>query len=214
MSDQGAFSSARPHGLDAIVSRAVNALNVKRVMGDRNRQLAGPESLVIDDRSLGDLNATIGGAWRLVSDQVMGGVSRGSLQVETIHGRSCLRMQGAVSTDYNGGFLQMSLELAGGRALDVADYDAFLLTISGNHERYNLHARTSDLFMPWQSYRASFDAESAWQTVEIPFEILRPHRTVRPFRPGRLTRIGLVAIGRDFQADICLGDIRLLRKDA
>mgnify|MGYP000541339956 CR=1 FL=1 len=184
----------------------------KSVMDDKPMQPAGSDELVIDDRSRGDMNATLGGAWRLVSDQVMGGVSNGRLQADTHRGRSCLRMLGRVSTHNNGGFLQMSLELAGGQCLDVSAYDAFRLTVAGNNERYNLHARTSDLFMPWQSYRAGFDIREAWQTIEIPFDALVPHRTVKPFRPGCLTRIGLVAIGRDFQADICLGDVRLARK--
>jgi hypothetical protein len=181
-------------------------------MNGKPLQQTGTDSLVIDDRSHGDMHATIGGAWRLVSDRVMGGVSDGWLQPEIHRGRSCLRMQGAVSTDNNGGFLQMSLELASGKVFDVSAYRAFQLTVAGNKERYNLHVRTSDLFMPWQSYRAGFDSHDDWQTIEIPFEQLVPHRTVRPFRPSRLTRIGLVAIGRDFQADICLADLRLVRR--
>lgn len=181
-------------------------------MGIRPSKSAGSEHLVIDDRNSGDMTATVGGAWRLVSDQVMGGVSNGTLQPALHRNRPCLRMQGSVSTDFNGGFLQMSLELAGGRAMDMSDYSAFELAVAGNNERYNLHVRTTDLFMPWQSYRASFDLSDTWQTIEIPFSALVPHRTVRPFRPERLTRIGIVAIGRDFEADVSLGQVRLLHK--
>lgn len=163
---------------------------------------------LIDDRTSGTLAANVGGAWRLVTDQVMGGRSAGDLQVDDYLGRACLRLSGAVSTANNGGFVQAVLSLAGGRRFDASGYQGIQLIVAGNAEAYNLHLRTSDLWLPWQSYRASFKAEPEWREIRIPFTAFAPYRTGSEFDPRRLQRIGLVAIGREFAADLCLAELR------
>ena len=45
--------------------------------------------------------------WTYVSDQVMGGVSQGQLQFEQQDGEKYARMSGRVSTENNGGFIQI-----------------------------------------------------------------------------------------------------------
>jgi hypothetical protein len=165
----------------------------------------------LDDRSTGTRETHLGVAWRLVTDRVMGGLSQGSVRPHRHDDRACLRLQGGVSTANNGGFVQMTLDLASGDPFDASQYDGVLLQVAGNGERYNLHLRTSDLRLPWQSYRASFVADSRWREIRIPFDALTAYRTGEPFRPERLTRVGLVAIGRPFSADLCLGALRLYR---
>ncbi len=174
----------------------------------------GGDSLIIDDRSSGDLSSKLGTAWRLVSDNVMGGVSAGRLTPTQQAGRDCLRLQGEVSTRNNGGFVQMVLELADGEAMDASAFDAVEIEVAGNGERYNLHLRTTDLWLPWQSYRAEFTATPEWQRLRIPFRSIRPYRTGKPFRADHLKRIGVVAIGRDFQADVCLASVSLRKAQA
>ena len=49
--------------------------------------------------------------WRLITDSVMGGVSKGYISQDMIAGRPCLRMRGDVSLENNGGFVQMALDL-------------------------------------------------------------------------------------------------------
>ena len=163
---------------------------------------------LIDDRSSGNLISSLGTEWRLVTDRVMGGVSRGSLTPHSHRGKPCLRLQGAVSTANNGGFVQMALPLAMDGSFDASAYTGIELEVAGNNEHYNLHLRTTSLWLPWQSYRAGFRATSEWQTLRIPFTELEPYRTSRDFRRDRLERIGLVAIGREFDADLCLAAIR------
>jgi len=85
--------------------------------------------------------------------------------------------------------------------------------VAGNNEDYNIHFRTSDLWFPWQSYRASFKATSDWQTIRIPFSDLDAYKTSQKFRQNKLKRIGLVGIGRDFLADLCLASIRFYSED-
>ena len=145
--------------------------------------------------------------WRLIKDAVMGGLSTGNLQPDKHQGRDCLRLRGSVSTANNGGFIQMALDLKQGEEMDVSRYTGIVIEIAGNGEEYNLHLRTSSLWMPWQSYRASFIAEPGWREVRIPFSSLHAYKTFKRFDPARLLRIGLVAIGREFEADLCFASL-------
>jgi hypothetical protein len=168
---------------------------------------------IIDDRSRDDLVSNLGTEWRLITDRVMGGVSSGQLTLDTIMEGKCLRMQGEVSTDNNGGFVQMALPLSDAGNFDASGYKGVEIEVTGNSEVYNIHLRTSTLWLPWQSYRASFMAKQGWQTIRIPFKQLEAYGTTRAFRPDKLERIGLVGIGRDFQADLCLASMRFYSAD-
>ena len=174
---------------------------------------AADDDGLIDDRSSGTFRASTGGEWRLVSDRVMGGRSSGQMRVDRHQGRECLRMLGDVSTENNGGFLQIALDLAAGKRMDASEFDGVLLQVAGNGEGYNLHLRTSDLELPWQSYRAGFVARAEWSEIRIPFADLEAYRSGRAFRPQHLTRIGLVAIGRAFHADLCVAGVRFYRAE-
>ena len=141
--------------------------------------------------------------WRLVTDAVMGGVSRGIITDETVGRRRAMRMRGDVSTDNNGGFIQITLDFAAeGGWFDAAALAGVAIDVFGNGEVYGAHLRTTELARPQQSYRHSFCARPEWQTLQLPFAQFLPHRTDIPFGPGRLKRIGLVAIGRAFAADL------------
>ena len=52
-----------------------------------------------------------------------------------------------------------------------------MIDVYGNDETYNLHLRTADLWLPWQSYRATFQAPASWQTVQLPFVEFSPYKT-------------------------------------
>lgn len=157
------------------------------------------------------LDSELGTRWRLFTDTVMGGVSSARLEVDRQADEPCLRLRGTVRLENNGGFVQMSLELAESGLFDARGWRGLALRVRGNGERYNVHLRTSDLDRPWQSYRASFTATPAWQTVEVPFERFEAHRTDAPLDLSRLTRIGLLGIGRAFETDLCLGELALYR---
>jgi hypothetical protein len=174
---------------------------------DQPASPAPGNTVVIDDRSSGDLTSTLGTRWRLVTDNVMGGLSDGQLTLHNHQARDCLRMQGNVTTENNGGFVQIALPLATD-VFDASAFDGVEIAVAGNGELYNIHLRTDDLWFPWQSYRSSFTASKDWQTYRIPFADLEKYKTFTRFDKKKLTRIGLVAIGRDFQADLCLASIR------
>ena len=165
------------------------------------------DKLVIDDRSNTDVTSNLGTKWQLVTDNVMGGLSQGQLTLDSYKGRQCLRMRGDVTTENNGGFVQIALSLSEQGGFDASDYTGVEIEVAGNNELYNIHFRTSELWFPWQSYRYSFTATSDWQTYRIPFSVLEKYKTFHKFSQDEIKRIGLVAIGRDFQADLCLAAI-------
>jgi hypothetical protein len=168
-----------------------------------------PAARVIDDLSGDDLVATIGTRWQLVTDRVMGGVSDGTLVRESVSGRPALRMRGDVSLENNGGFVQMALDLApDGGVVDASSWTGIELDVIGNDEDYGVHLRTDAVERPWQSYRQSFRAAAAWRTVQLAFADFVPHRIDVPLDVRRLRRIGLVAIGRTFSADLAVGGVR------
>ena len=165
------------------------------------------DNLVIDDRSNNDVTSNLGTKWQLVTDNVMGGLSSGQLSLDSYKGKKCLRMRGDVTTENNGGFVQIALSLSEQGGFDASDYTGVEIEVAGNNELYNIHFRTSELWFPWQSYRYSFTATSDWQTYRIPFSVLEKYKTFHKFSQDEIKRIGLVAIGRDFQADLCLAAI-------
>lgn len=175
--------------------------------------IVSAEDLIIDDRTSGNKSSSLGAQWRLVTDQIMGGVSNGDLTLDSYKGRNCLRMHGDVSTDNNGGFVQIALDLTKDKPFDASAYIGVELSVAGNNERYNVHFRTTDLWLPWQSYRFSFEATPEWQTIRIPFTNLEAYRTATKFHKNKLKRIGLVGIGRDFKADLCVGSIKFYAVD-
>ena len=164
---------------------------------------------IIDDLSRRFPEAATASRWELLSDRVMGGVSSGRLTCESVSGRMAIRMQGDVSLENNGGFIQMALDLdPPGATVDCREYDGLEIEVYGNGETYGLHLRTAELSRPWQSYRQSFLADASWRTVRLAFSGFVPHRTDVPFDAGRIRRLGLVAIGRAFKADLALAAIR------
>lgn len=166
---------------------------------------------IIDDRSNNDFTSNLGSNWQLVTDNVMGGLSQGELILDNYKGRNCLHMRGNVTTENNGGFVQIALSLSDQGVFDASAYSGIEVEVAGNNELYNIHFRTAELWFPWQSYRSSFTAGSNWQTYRIAFSELEKYKTFHKFAQDKLKRIGLVAIGREFQADLCLADIRFYR---
>ncbi len=166
---------------------------------------------LIDDFSSEDGVSRLGTPWRLVTDRVMGGVSNARAERLRTHGRPALCMQGDVSLENNGGFAQINLDLAPSGWMDASSYDGVRLIVRGNGERYNLHLKTAATTMPWQSYRADFDAVDEWRELRLPFAQFEPHRLVPALDLTRLKRLGIVAIGRAMRADICVAEIGFYR---
>jgi hypothetical protein len=169
------------------------------------------DTLLIDDFVDADGPSRLGTPWRLVTDGVMGGVSAGSLSLGQIDGRRALCLQGEVRLENNGGFVQAALDLAPGGDLDASAYTGVRLLVRGNAESYNLHLRTAEVRLPWQSYRSTFDAGPEWREIRLPFGGFEAHRIDLPLDTEHLRSLGLVAIGRAFTAELCVAEVGLYR---
>ena len=166
---------------------------------------------IIDDLSREPPVAAIGSNWQLFTDQVMGGVSKGTMARDAVAGRAAIRMRGDVNLANNGGFVQIALDLSpDGGVADASAWSGIELDVFGNGEAYAVHLRTDVLTRPWQSYRKIFRAYAEWRMVQLPFDHFVPHRTDVLLDTHRLRRIGLVAIGRAFSADLALGGLRFM----
>ena len=85
--------------------------------------------------------------WQLYTDQVMGGVSEGSASVRLDSEGPYIRLEGLVSTDNNGGFIQIRRNLNKGSK----SAEGILLKVRGNGENYFIHLNTSEtIFLPQQ----------------------------------------------------------------
>jgi len=168
--------------------------------------------VIIDEAGTQSPRALNGATWEVVTDTVMGGLSRASLRAAIVAGRHALHLEGDVRLENGGGFVQCALDLASpGMAFDASGHAGIEVTVLGNGELYGLHLRTTANRQPWESWRQSFTATGTWQTLRLPFTGFLPHRCAGVLDLARLRRVGLVGIGRAFRADVALNRIAFYR---
>ena len=180
------------------------------------RALAGPATVVAEQRLVlssfeeGREVVAPNARWRGFSDRVMGGVSDATFGRATVAGRSCIRLEGRVTRDRGGGFIQMALDLATrDRDFDASAYSGVEFLVHGNDEDYNCHVRTADCGWYDQSYRATFRAAPRWQTIRLPWTGFTPNDLAVPLNPAKIQRIALLGWMREFTADIALAEVAL-----
>lgn len=144
--------------------------------------------------------------WPFFTDEVMGGVSSGTVVPLQENGRAFLRMMGKVSTADRGGFIQMRHDLhkaPPGTAIGIR------LVFRGNGQRYFVHLRSTEAVLPWQFHQAGFDVTQDWSEVSISLDAFTPLGGVKPHTPraGHLTSVAIAAYGRDHLAAIDLCEI-------
>ncbi|MEM6375725.1 MAG: CIA30 family protein [Pseudomonadota bacterium] len=141
--------------------------------------------------------------WRLVTDQVMGGVSEGSAVLREEAGRAFLELSGTVSTANNGGFIQARFDLPEGLPETA---QSLKIRVKGNGQSYFIHLRQRGASRPWHYYQAPFEAGEDWQEITLPFHAFRPSRDGlgTKIAPSEVQSIALVAYGRDHEARVAL----------
>ncbi len=142
--------------------------------------------------------------WRYIGDNVMGGVSSGSAQI----GADGMHLTGTVSTDNNGGFIQVRRDFADGLA---ADATALVLKVRGNGARYTVFLRTRQAILPWHNYKATFVAGQAWSEVRLELSGFERSAGVlsKQLDPSDVRSVGLAAYGADYEADVWIGELRV-----
>ena len=140
--------------------------------------------------------------WQLSTDRVMGGVSQGAARLVGAGPDRFAHLTGNVSTDNNGGFIQIRKRFALGFA---QGFDGVILRVRGNTETYGVHLRNQQSVRPWMNYRQSFTVSEEWQDIILPFEAFLPSRPgIMPEKidVDTVFSLGVVAFGGDFTADL------------
>lgn len=172
---------------------------------------SGLNRLVIDEFALADGRSALGTRWVGFTDTVMGGRSRGSAERVVVDGVAALRLRGTVSLENNGGFIQAALPLAADDgAFDASRYEGIALRTRGVPGPYYLHLRTRDTIRPWQLYHAPLAVAAEWASVFVPFTSFQPQRLERALDRTALRRLGVVAYGAAFEADLLVTSLAFL----
>jgi hypothetical protein len=110
-----------------------------------------------------------------------------------------------VSTENNGGFIQSRVNLN----IKTKDYNGIRVKIRGNNNEYFIHLRGPRM-LPWNYYYSSFFASNDWTIIELPFAEFKYNRKPAIGIDAKsIKSIGVVAYGKDFQAELDLAQIEL-----
>lgn len=147
--------------------------------------------------------------WCFVTDKVMGGISKGSLDFKKENEIYFYRMTGELSLENNGGFIQFRTKIE--NHPKEKSYAGVRLRVRGNNNEYAIHIRTKYLLLPWQYYESAFQVTDQWTTIELPFSSFEKSNFYQPSSVSSqdIKTIGIVAIGREFEAQIDLASIEL-----
>ena len=168
--------------------------------------LAAPLPLIAEDSMFEDFEAQPETRWQFVADTVMGGVSSGEVAFESEGAVTYAHMTGRVSTENNGGFIQIRTEVSGA----VPDEATGLrLIVRGNNQRYFVHLRTNGTVLPWQYYQAGFDVSRSWTEIRLPFAAFEASGGMLRMIPRAqgIRSVGIVAYGRDHDAEIDVREV-------
>ena len=144
--------------------------------------------------------------WEYISDKVMGGISEG--KAEIINGEDLfLRLSGNVSTENNGGFIQVRST----KEISSNNFSGIKLKVRGNPSYYYVHVRTNSLLFPWQYYSGEFSVDNNWSYVEIYFKDFKKSNFYQSstFSSSEIKSIGFVAFGKDFEAKLDIMEAEL-----
>ena len=131
--------------------------------------------------------------WRVVDDGVMGGLSKGMLQVSE---DGILSFNGKLSLENNGGFSSLR---TGEVNFDLSDAEGLVARVKGDGRTYQMRFGTDARFRGMEvSFSADFKTKKdEWIEVKVPFE--RFSGSFRgmslkkeKFNPGKIKRVGLL----------------------
>lgn len=159
-----------------------------------------------EERMFEDFETEPAKRWEFIADTVMGGVSTGNVAFAQDGTRSYARLTGLVSTKNNGGFIQVR------RKLDAPAPETakgIRMVVRGNNQKYFVHIRTNGTVLPWQYYQSGFDTTNDWTEIRLPLSSFEASGRLLRSIPasGSLTSIGVVAFGRDHEAQVDVREI-------
>tara|TARA_Y100000591_G_C21564880_1_gene560459 strand:+ start:40 stop:606 length:567 start_codon:yes stop_codon:yes gene_type:complete len=148
--------------------------------------------------------------WRYIADDVMGGVSQGQVDFETINGSNVAILRGNVSTENNGGFIQIRRDL---KNINLNEAQYVNIIARGNNQKYFIFLRTTGTILPWQYYSSEFEVTDEFEEFILPIDEFKKSGVlmIGKVNPKNITSIGIVAFGRDHQAELYVRKIEFKR---
>ncbi len=104
--------------------------------------------------------------WYVVNDGVMGGLSRGSLEINKV-GNAVF--SGKVSLENNGGFTSIRYPFT---TRNIEGYPYLVLRVKGDGKRYQVRVKPDTSL--YYSFVAYMDTKGTWETIKIPLRQMYP----------------------------------------
>jgi monofunctional biosynthetic peptidoglycan transglycosylase len=143
-------------------------------------------------------NFNNGGGWEPINDAVMGGVSEGFFEITR---NNCLRFQGNVSPENNGGFA--SIKSIDG-SYDLSGFTGIYIKVKGDGKTYKLNLRTTEFKSSYYYQQRFTTANEQWQEVYLPFKDFEPISRGRKvflapeLSPDKVISFGLMISDKQF----------------
>ena len=166
------------------------------------------KAIAVEDLSF-PFNADSGRYWQYVSDRVMGGVSDGKVILEQDGEMYYVRLTGNVSTRNNGGFIQLRSGISFANSeKDGKNLQGIRLNVRGNGETYDIHIITNDMAYYGDFYSATFQADSDWKMIDLPFNTFERKRyNTSKLDAKNIRSFAIAAYGRNFTSDVSVSTI-------
>jgi len=148
--------------------------------------------------------------WKIITDQVMGGISKGQFNYQKIGDDNAVVLTGSVSTKNNGGFIQIRRNL---NNVNLNNVKKVKIIAKGNNEQYFIHLRTTFTVLPWQYYQSSFVVENNFKAFILPFGDFKRSGYLLPkkINPNNIKSIAIVAFGKDYNVELIVKEISFLK---
>ena len=147
--------------------------------------------------------------WSFFSDGVMGGLYEGKAIISKVNDINCYHMTGDVTTENNGGFIQIRREL---KNIDLSRAKSIRLYAKGNNEKYFIFLRTTGTILPWQYYSHEFTVNEEYNEFIMQIQDFKKSGSLlaKQINPKKITSIGIVAYGRDHYAELYVKELEFL----
>ena len=148
--------------------------------------------------------------WRYVADDVMGGVSKGYVEYQIIEEDIIAVLKGNVSTENNGGFIQIRRDL---KDINLENANSVKIVAKGNSQKYYIFLRTTGTILPWQYYASEFTVNENFNEFVLPIKDFEKSGFLlaKKINPKKITSIGIVAFGRDHLAELYVKEIKFTK---
>lgn len=147
--------------------------------------------------------------WTYIADSVMGGISDGGVEFNLVDSNVYALLSGNVSTENNGGFIQIRREL---KNIDLSKAKSIRVYARGNNEKYYIFLRTTGTILPWQYYSHEFTVNEEYNEFIMPIKDFKKSGTLlaKQVNPKKITSVAIVAYGRDHVAEIYVKELEFI----